>query len=214
MGIVTDNIIYAGSVVEFVRIAGDFCRLLETCSEKKREDFILSIQRLLPELYLRLLQLPDTESVLDEDMEKFVSEDDWNEIHDNVRRKLSGYDSYDEVFDPVRQETEDPVSASLSENFADIFQDLKNFLLNYGRGDNDIMNDAIWECKQNFEAFWGQKLVNALRAVHNILYSGHPIEDENDENETVPENPDFENLDTSSWILSKMQGQYKKNDDE
>ena len=72
--------------------------------------------------------------------------------------------------DPVRQESENPVSASLAENFADIYQDLKNFIMLYSIGTNDIMNDALWECKMNFEQYWGQQLVNGLRALHMICY--------------------------------------------
>jgi hypothetical protein len=57
-------------------------------------------------------------------------------------------------------------------------------------GTPEIMNDAIWDCKNNFKEFWGQRLVNIIRVLHNLLY-GHVTLDENDaltEKDFDPEN--------------------------
>ncbi len=40
------------------------------------------------------------------------------------------------------------------------------------------MSDALWECKKNFEEFWGQKLVNVLRAIHTLLYSENLLDED------------------------------------
>ena len=39
------------------------------------------------------------------------------------------------------------------------------------------MNDALYECVLHFEEFWGQQLVNVLRAVHMLVYSGIDFSD-------------------------------------
>jgi hypothetical protein len=52
----------------------------------------------------------------------------------------------------------------------------------------------------NFENFWGQKLVNAMRAIHKFLYSGEEIRKvEND----AGENDETRN--TSDWFISRRQ---------
>jgi hypothetical protein len=62
------------------------------------------------------------------------------------------------------------------------------------------MNDAVWECRMNFENFWGQKLVNSLRAIHKFIYSGEEIgkvENETDAND--------ENRNTADWFITRRQ---------
>ena len=71
-----------------------------------------------------------------------------------------------------------PVVAYISENFADMYQDLRNFTASYRVGVEEIMNDAVVDIEEQFRLFWGQKLLNALRALHNIFYSGDDLSDE------------------------------------
>jgi hypothetical protein len=47
-------------------------------------------------------------------------------------------------------------------------------------GTIEIMTDAVWECKKNFSEFWGQKLVNGLRAIHSLLYSDIDLDESQD----------------------------------
>ncbi|MPN10385.1 hypothetical protein SDC9_157680 [bioreactor metagenome] len=81
-----------------------------------------------------------------------------------------------DVFIEDMKYSERPISAFVSENIADIYQDVRNFVSVYQYGLTDQMNDALLVCKQNFQAYWGQKLINVLRPLHAIFYNG----DEND----------------------------------
>ncbi|MPN56745.1 hypothetical protein SDC9_204437 [bioreactor metagenome] len=70
-----------------------------------------------------------------------------------------------------------PIAAFISENLADIYQELKDFAANYQLADTDVMNDALVTCLETFGEHWGQKVLNALRALHNIKYNdGSPDE--------------------------------------
>lgn len=42
---------------------------------------------------------------------------------------------------------------------------------------NETMNDSLVICKEHFEEFWGQRLVNTMRALHDVKY-GHTDEEE------------------------------------
>ena len=64
-----------------------------------------------------------------------------------------------------------PITASVSEDLSDIYQDLKNFITVFERGVTDNMNDALYLCIENFKSYWGQKLVNVLRALHSLKYT-------------------------------------------
>ncbi len=195
--------LYSRNVVEFVATANEFCKYAEHASEIKGDEMLKIMQRLLPFLYLKASLLPALESVFEEGNEKFVNESDWFRIHDSLREKLGTADEFPEVFDEKINETDGHVISSLSENFADIYQDLKDFLLLYQTGTPEVMNDALWECKMNFENFWGQKLVNSLRAIHKFVCSGEEIAMK-DFDEKIDAYAD-----RSDWFISRRQKDFR-----
>ncbi len=204
--------VYSKEVIAFTTTSNAFCAALETVDDVDRRQFLEELQKLLPELYLTVLQLPDLENIFEEGNEKFVTVDDWNSIHDSILLKLTHFDDYLEVFDKKMEESEEPVSRSISEDLADIYQDIKDFLMLYRIGTNELMNDAIWECKQNFETYWGQKSVNVLRAVHNLVHNEHNL-DENEDKKDIPTGINPEKVDTSSWLINKRFEDYRDDED-
>jgi len=146
--------IYSKNVIEFVTVAGEFCGFLEKSKDFSRKEILEKLQKLLPLLYLKGTLLPNLESVFEEVNEKFVTEQDWEFIRNALLLKIGKFDEFLETFDPRMEESETPVICSISENIADIYQDVKNFIMLYRVGANEIMNDAIWECKNNFEEFF------------------------------------------------------------
>ena len=119
-------------------------------------------------------------------MEKYITELDYNVIHQKWLQLLGENDNFYEVFDPGIQFGQETVTASVSENLMDIYQDLKNFLISYSIGNEEVMNDALYECELHFEEFWGQQLVNVLRAVHMLVYSGIDFSEKKKNNDIQP----------------------------
>lgn len=202
----TSEPVYSRNVIEFVAVANEFSKYAEHASELKGDELLKILQRILPLMYLKASLLPQLEPYFEDGNEKFVTENDWIRVHDMLREKFGTADDYLEVFDEKAGETEGAVVASISENMADIYQDIKDFLLLYQTGTNEVMNDAIWACRLNFETFWGQKLVNSMRAIHSFIYSGEEIEmiEEDEENNQ-------KERDTSDWFISRRQKEYKSN---
>jgi len=195
---------YSRNVVEFVAVANEYCKYAEHASEIKGDEMLRILQRLLPFLYLKASLLPKLEPFFEDGNEKFIKESDWFRIHDTFKEKFGTANDYLEVFDEKINDSEGPVTSSLSENMADMYQDLKDFLLLYQTGTSEVMNDAIWQCRMNFEDFWGQKLVNSMRAIHKFIYSGEEIqrkENDTDENETK--------RNTSDWFISRRQKEFR-----
>lgn len=200
--------VYSRHIVEFVAVANEYCKYAEHASEIKGEELLRILQKLLPLLYLKASFIPEFNPYFDDGNEKFVTESDWSVVHDSFRKKFGSANDYLEVFDERLKESEGPVVASLAENMADIYQDLKDFILLYQTGTVEVMNDAIWECKQNFETYWGQKLVNALRAIHKFVCSGEKI---NEEDPIVSDEDD--RRDKSEWFISKRQREFNDNNE-
>ena len=192
--------VYSRNIIEFVAVANEFCKYSEHASELKGDELLKIFQRILPLMYLKASLLPQFDPFFEDGNEKFVTESDWLRVHDNFREKFGTADDYLEVFDDKMSDSEGPVTSSISENMADIYQDIKDFLLLYQTGTTEVMNDAVWECRLNYETFWGQKLVNSMRAIHKFIYSGEEIGKIDDD-----ANKNDENRNTSDWFISRRQ---------
>lgn len=207
-----DQIVYSKEVIDFVSIAHSYCEWAEGAAEMDRRRLLKEALGILSNLYYKATSLPEIDPVLEEQAEHLVTEEDWDFIYQTILGILGRHDAYQEVFDPNIQYSETPVGASLAENFADIYQDIKNFVSLYQIGTNEIMHDALWECKQNFEQYWGQKLVNALRAMHQLLFNTPDLDEADEEN--TNKKTSLEDIDTSNWIITHQQQQYKEDEDE
>lgn len=166
-----NNIVYSRNVVEFVAVANEFCEFVENSNRYETPQLLDITRKLLPLLYFKASLLPAVDVILDEELEKYVSELDYNVLQQKWLQKLGEYDLYNEVIDPDLQFGTENVTASISEHVMDIYQDVKEFVSSYNFGNEDVMNDAVAECRAHFEEFWGQRLVNVLRAVHQLAFA-------------------------------------------
>jgi hypothetical protein len=54
---------------------------------------------------------------------------------------------------------------------ADVYQDTANFCFLFRGGNEDVMHEALALCRINFREYWGQRLLNALNALHAVRYN-------------------------------------------
>jgi hypothetical protein len=169
--------IYSRNAIEFVTVANGYCHFIEQVNTYLPGKALTTARKILPLLYLKASMLPDVEKILDEATEKFVTELDYNLLLQKWMQKLGENDSYREVFDPGKESTDEILEASISENLLDIYQDIKDFVSLYSLGNEEVMNDALSECLFQFKEYWGQKLVNVLRAIHRLLVSDADLDE-------------------------------------
>lgn len=176
-----EKIIYSRQVVEFAASANEYCKYLEGIKEIDGIEILRVMQRLLPFIYLRASLLPVLEPILEDNIEKTVTEFDWTRLHDTLLAKLGNNDPF-----PVIVDMSDPAdglyTGSIAESLTDIYQDLKDFIVSYKSGNEEVMNDAVWEVMMNFEEYWGKKMISVLGAIHTVLYS---LADEWDDDEAT-----------------------------
>lgn len=197
--------VYSPQVIEFIAVADQFCKHLVRVRSYKTPEFLAIMQRLLPFLYLKAVNLPRLEPVFEEGNERFVREEEWITIDSSIAALLGSSNSFEEPYDQYLHETGEPVAGAISEYMADMYQDIKDCLLQYQTGTEEVMNDAIWECVMNFETMWGKKLLSVMRAIHRIVYSGTATDSTEVSGNT--DEPEGER-DTSSWIISKRQREF------
>ena len=172
------QVIFDRNVIEFVTVAAEFCGFLERAEGMKRDKFVDTSLKILPLLYLKASLLPECEMMSDEYPENYVTEETYEILRLNIASVLTEKDDYLEVFLPDMAYSDTPIKKCISEDLADIYQDIKDFIFIFQLGLNETMNDSLVICKENFGNIWGQKLVNTLRALHDVKYNTSPFEDE------------------------------------
>ncbi len=172
-----DNPLYQRDILEFVTVAVQYCAYLEDTEGRSREEFVDTMSKLLPLLYLKGSLLPQYETYADNMLSDYVTEENYDIVRNNIAHIMADKDDYLDVFVDDMKYSDEPILMTISENLADIYQDIKNFAYIYKQGVEDEMMSALEMCNQNFKNDWGQKLVNVLRAIHEVKYSIADIDD-------------------------------------
>lgn len=178
------QVIFDRNVVEFVTVAAEFCKFLEQAEGMKRATFVDTSLKILPLLYLKTSMMPKCEMMGEDMPENFVTEETYEIVRMNLAGILAEKDDYLDVFVSDMKYSDQPITKYISEDLADIYQDIKDFIFVFQLGLNETMNDALAICQENFALYWGQKLVNTLRALHDVKYAQADSEDENPSDET------------------------------
>ena len=173
------QVIFDRNVAEFVTVAAEFCNYLEQAETIKRATFVDTTLKILPLLYLKAAMLPECHTIGEELPEKYVTEETYEVLRMNLAGILAEGDAYLDVFVEDMKYSDQPITKYISEDLADIYQDIKDFIFVFQLGLNETMNDSLAICQENFRTYWGQKLVNTLRALHEVKYS--QTDDEEDE---------------------------------
>lgn len=175
------NPIYERNTLEFVTVALEFCTFVENAGSNGLFDFLDKGTKLLPLLYLKAALLPE--------VEEGEGEPEWTvteEMYESVRNRIAGLlgerDSYLETFHPDMPYSDTPVAAFISESLADAYQDVGNVISLFRSGNEEVMREAVALCRKDFREFWGQQVLNALKALHAVRY-GDEEEWKNDKEE-------------------------------
>jgi len=172
------DIIYSKEVVEFITVSNQFCQFLENSATIAKSQLVDQTLKIGSLLYLKSSVLPEFEKLYDGSAEKFVSEIDWNLINTAISSKLGADDLYMDLFLPKNIVQDQGEEISYSEALSDIYQDLKDVATNYQIGSYEAINDALWECRNNFESYWGPRLLGILGAFHNLKYNAYMTDEE------------------------------------
>lgn len=165
------NIVYSRNTVEFVTVAAEYCAYLEQSEGRKRPDFVDTVLKLLPLLYLKASLLEDVEGTEDFLPEDFVSEQDYEFIRLTLSSIMGEDDDYLDFCNEGVRFSDEPAVKTISEDLSDVYQAVKNFVETYRLGLDENMYEAVAEVRNAFVLYWGQTLANAMRALHRVRYA-------------------------------------------
>ena len=170
--------IYAHETLEFLTVATEYCAMMENNAERTKTEFVSTMLKLLPLLYMKVQLLPeiDTEGAFLPDDQ--VTEEDYDFVRSGAYHLLRDCDEYEMLVWDEDMQTEESRWCSVSEGLADIYQALRNFVAVYQQRTEMCMLDALWQVRDNFELYWGQTLLDTLRQLHRIRFK-IPTNEEN-----------------------------------
>jgi len=175
------QVIFERNAVEFVTVAAEYCAFIERSEGQKRTEFVDTLLKILPLLYIKASMIPECEVMSEDGLESFVTEDDYEVIRLNLQELLADRDDYLDVFVEDMKYSDTPIRKSIAEDLSDIYQVVKDFVCQFRSGLNETMHDALAQCREHFIGYWGQTLVNTMRALHEVKYNHTDEEEEYDD---------------------------------
>ncbi len=155
----------------FIALANEYCHALEHADEcESREAFVEQMLKLLPRLYIAISDIEDdyySEAFIDSALE----EDVYDIVRQRVEQIMAEEDIYLEVFLEDMKYSDTPISASVAENLADLYQEFFNLIHSVQEALTETQHEMLGQCKINFVNYWGQTLCNVFRALNHIAFS-------------------------------------------
>ncbi len=139
------NYVYSSEMVDLVTISNSFCQFLEQIEGEDGKAFIKQSVKQLSEVYASIVKLEEANPVFESAGESAVSEQDWSAVYQRILLLLGAHN------DILRQAEDDEfdrselVTHTISEDMADVYQELRDFTAIYSRGLEELMNDAAWD---------------------------------------------------------------------
>lgn len=155
----------------FIALSNEFCSAVENALELEKEDFVAKMLKLLPRIYMSVTDIDIEESSEEYYALPYLDECYYDNIRSQIARLMGEDDVFLETFEEDMKYSDAPVSATISEDIADIYQQLYNFVASVRDVDAEAINSIIITCKEDFASFWGQTLCNVLRALHSVFYN-------------------------------------------
>lgn len=168
------------SIVELVAVVVELCSTLESTSSFTKKAFVDKTHKLLALLYMKTTILAN-DFEAEDGCEKFVTEKDWEYIRQLVEAKLGSDDNRIEIIEPDNYTSGESVDTYISECFADIFQDARNFAELCKDTSDEGLQAAAAEFIMNYKLYWGTRALAIMNEFHNLLYaSDSTIDNENE----------------------------------
>lgn len=159
------------NALAFTALCNEYCVAVETAVSTDLRDFVATMLRLLPRIYISASDLTDDGALEETYIEHTLDED----MYDAVRRPLESLfaeeDTYLEVFEEDMKFSDTPIGASVSESLADLYQVFYEYLDAVRDTTDDVAAAVIVAVKDDFDSYWSQILCNVMRPLNSIFYN-------------------------------------------
>ncbi|MGM9803582.1 MAG: DUF5063 domain-containing protein [Muribaculaceae bacterium] len=166
----TDKEQLSPNSLAFIALANEYCSAIENVLNYEKLDFMAQMIKLLPRIYISATDIKITDSSEEYYIEPYLEEEYYDNMRNNIAALLGEDDVYLETFQDDMKYSDTPISANISEDLADLYQEFYNFVASVRDVSNEAIKSILITCKEDFANFWGQQLCNVLRALHSAYY--------------------------------------------
>ena len=156
-------------VIEMITVANDYCLFTESIEKYTREDVLSYLQKVCPLLYVKGALLPYVNVANPEANERYITEENWEVIYKDTKAVLGKVDEFWSIGLHDNMDAK-PTKYSIAEFVADVYQDMKDFLLLYQKNTKAARENAVAENRLLFLEHWGWRVIDIQRAVNYTLY--------------------------------------------
>lgn len=174
---------YSRQVIELLTVANEYCLFLEKAEMYDKETLLDFISKIAPLLYIKGALLPAVVVTDPESNERFVTQEQWEAVF-LVLQEIFGEDDLFWIAYPESDGQYTMIKVSLAEQLADIYQDMKDFIMLYQKNLRTSKENAANEIKKLFTSHWGVRIAQLQRHVHTLIH-GEPEEGNEDLNEIL-----------------------------
>jgi hypothetical protein len=155
-------------LIEMLTLAGEYCITIEKAEYTEKTELISFLSKISPMLYLRGSIFPVTEEPDEDGDERIVTQEQWENLFNTLRNKFGSEDVFN-FLDYNSAEQDEIAPGSLSELFADVYQDMKDFVWLMTKNSQQSRKFAAYNIKQLYISNWGPKLLLAQMIFHSRL---------------------------------------------
>lgn len=160
------------NTLSFLGLATEFCSAVESAPQSEREEFVATMLRLLPRIYITMSDVELPVSVEEyEPLAPYLDAERYEEIRGGLAVVMGEEDAFLDTFQEDMKYSDTPIGCTMSEMLADLYQPLLNCALAVRDSEGGLTAEAVAQCREEFENYWAQTLVNVLRPLNNIYYN-------------------------------------------
>lgn len=156
--------------VDLFRLCSEYCKVIEKAEKVSLHELLDQVSASLMAVYQKVFTITRFQTKYESEPKHFLTERQYNKVRNGIKDVLGKKDEYQEIIDPNRPTVRAIFKASISEDLADIYQDFTDFCQWYSEGTFEGINDSVIELLNNYDKYWGIKLLNVLKAIHVIRY--------------------------------------------
>lgn len=161
------------NALSFIGLCKEYCIAVANASNSEQSEFVDTMLRLLPRLYITANDLAVSISGMSDDIfiDDYLDETTYDDAREAIAQLLGEYDTYLDVFEEDMKFSETPITASISEGLCDLLQEFYNFLETVRDSTDDIIKAAIAAVCDDFRDQWSLTLCNVFRALNKVKHS-------------------------------------------
>jgi len=151
---------------ELFLVASQYCTFIDNIHTFEKEQIIDYLLKITPLMYLKGSLVPEIKIDDNASCEQFFSEEQYEFLYLALKEKLEKID----FFESYNWQLNEVETKSLCEILADIYQDMKDFLLLYNKNTLTAQESALFLLQINFMERWGRKIADLLPYLHHLAF--------------------------------------------